>query len=66
MHEGIFERDIHHHQGNKDSKDRNEHHDKDDHDSDQHKKKNEINKFKDFMCKDMELEEEGDEYGAGL
>lgn len=71
-HEGFFERILHHHQGNKaaHSEDKDDQHDKMDSqrpmDSQQpqtQNKEGEMDKLKDYLHKDEQLEEEGHEYG---
>ena len=65
-HEGFFERILHHHEGNKDShsKDKDDQHDKMDSQQPQtQNKEGEMDKMKDYLHKDEELEEEGHEYG---
>ncbi|KAJ5195275.1 uncharacterized protein N7498_008713 [Penicillium cinerascens] len=57
-HEGFFERILHHHK-NKDCK----HHDKDSQQPQDKKEEGEMDKMKDYLHKDEQLEEEGHEYG---
>ncbi|KAJ6113837.1 hypothetical protein N7523_007154 [Penicillium sp. IBT 18751x] len=65
-HEGFFERILHHHEGNKPThaKDQDDQHDKMDSQQPQtQKKEGEMDKLKDYLHKDEQLEEEGHEYG---
>ncbi|GLI77925.1 hypothetical protein PoHVEF18_006222 [Penicillium ochrochloron] len=71
--EGFFERILHHHHQNEDAKyqkepDQDKAH-KDDHDHDhdrdtQKKKESELDKMKDYLHEDEELEQEGRTYGG--
>lgn len=65
-HEGFFERILHHHEGNKagHNKDQGEQSDKMDSQHPQaQQKEGEMDKLKDYLHKDEQLEEEGHEYG---
>ncbi|KAJ5123561.1 hypothetical protein N7448_009658 [Penicillium atrosanguineum] len=65
-HEGFFERILHHHDGNKAdrSKDTTDQQDKMDSQHPQtQNKEGEMDKLKDYLHKDEQLEEEGHEYG---
>ncbi|OKP14882.1 hypothetical protein PENSUB_5478 [Penicillium subrubescens] len=71
QHEGFFERILHHHNQNEDAKYQKEpdqdkaHKDDHDHDHDAHKKKeSELDKMKDYLHEDEELEQEGRTYGG--
>lgn len=65
-HEGFFERILHHHEGNKAGHSKNKGEQPDKMDSQQppaQKKEGEMDKLKDYLHKDQQLEEEGHEYG---
>ncbi|KAJ5670106.1 uncharacterized protein N7477_005469 [Penicillium maclennaniae] len=66
-HEGFFERILHHHKGTKATahgKDQDDQHDKMDSQQPQgQKEEDEMDKLKDYLHKDEQLEEEGHEYG---
>jgi hypothetical protein len=73
-HEGFFERILHHHLQNEEDKykkepseDNEDNADKDDHSHDDHPKKkgeSELDKMKDYLHEDEELEQEGRTYGG--
>ncbi|KAJ5674240.1 hypothetical protein N7462_009679 [Penicillium macrosclerotiorum] len=66
-HEGFFERILHHHYENQEKKDQREDtHEEDKHEhADTDKKESALDKMKDYLKEDEELEDEGRTY-AGL
>ncbi|KAF3387571.1 hypothetical protein F1880_001497 [Penicillium rolfsii] len=70
QHEGFFERILHHHNQNEDAKyqkesDQNKaHNDDHGHEHDRKKGESELDKMKDYLHEDEELEREGRTYGG--